>query len=72
VRPADRRAYPGSRAAAGVCSKRQVTTGLDLVRFYFSYSPPLARVIEREPLLRAMARVVLQPVADAARVATGR
>jgi hypothetical protein len=48
------------------------TTGLDLVRFYYTYSPPLARVIEREPLLRAMARVVLQPVADAARVATGR
>ena len=45
-------------------------TGLDLVRFYYAYSPPLARVIATEPLLRGMARVVLQPVADAARVAT--
>lgn len=45
-------------------------TGLDLVRFYYTYSPPLARVIAREPLLRGLARVVLQPVTDAARVAT--
>ncbi|HEY8378226.1 MAG TPA: CFI-box-CTERM domain-containing protein, partial [Nannocystis sp.] len=43
-------------------------TGLDLVRFYYAHSPPLARVIEREPLLRGLARVVLQPVADAAEV----
>jgi hypothetical protein len=47
-------------------------TGLDLVRFYYAYSPPLARVIQREPLLRGMARVVLQPVADAARLTTWR
>ncbi|MDC0715868.1 CFI-box-CTERM domain-containing protein [Nannocystis bainbridge] len=45
-------------------------TGLDLVRFYYAYSPPLARVIAGEPLLRGLARVVLQPVADAARLAT--
>ena len=47
-------------------------TGLDLVRFYYAYSPPLAAVIQREPLLRGMARVVLQPVADAARLTTWR
>lgn len=46
--------------------------GIDLVRFYYAYSPPLARVIQREPLLRGMARVVLQPVADAARLSTWR
>ncbi|WP_224193083.1 CFI-box-CTERM domain-containing protein [Nannocystis pusilla] len=45
-------------------------TGADLVRFYYAHSPPLARVIAGEPLLRGLARVVLQPVADAARVAT--
>ncbi|WAS91659.1 CFI-box-CTERM domain-containing protein [Nannocystis punicea] len=47
-------------------------TGVDLVRFYYAHSPPLARVIAREPLLRGLARVVLQPVADAARLATSR
>jgi hypothetical protein len=47
-------------------------TGLDLVRFYYAYSPPLARVIHKEPLLRALARVVLQPVADAASLTTKR
>ena len=46
--------------------------GIDLVRFYYTYSPPLARVIQREPLLRGLARVVLQPVADAARLSTLR
>ena len=51
---------------------KRSATGLDLVRFYYAYSPPLARVIAREPLLRGLARVVLQPVADAARVATAR
>ncbi|WP_143140792.1 CFI-box-CTERM domain-containing protein [Nannocystis exedens] len=45
-------------------------TGVDLVRFYYAYSPPLARVIAGEPLLRGLARVVLAPVADAARLAT--
>ncbi|WAS97189.1 CFI-box-CTERM domain-containing protein [Nannocystis punicea] len=45
-------------------------TGVDLVRFYYAYSPPLARVIAKEPLLRGLARVVLAPVADAAQVAT--
>ena len=43
--------------------------GRDMVRFYYTYSPPLARVIEHQPLLRGMVRVVLQPVADAARLA---
>ncbi|MCY1059652.1 CFI-box-CTERM domain-containing protein [Nannocystis sp. SCPEA4] len=47
-------------------------TGIDLVRFYYAHSPPLARVIGREPLLRGLARVVLQPVADAALLATSR
>ena len=45
-------------------------TGVDLIRFYYAHSPPLARVIAREPLLRGLARVVLQPVADAALLAT--
>src|SRR5690606_2762917 len=44
-------------------------TGIDLVRFYYAHSPPLARVIQREPLLRGLARVVLAPVADAAALA---
>jgi hypothetical protein len=47
-------------------------TGVDLVRFYYAHSPPLARVIGREPLLRGLARVILQPVADAALLATAR
>jgi hypothetical protein len=43
--------------------------GQDLVRFYYTYSPPLARVIHHQPLLRGMVRVVLQPVTDVARLA---
>ncbi len=42
--------------------------GRDMVRFYYTYSPPLARVIHHQPLLRGMVRVVLQPVADVARL----
>ncbi|WAS96965.1 CFI-box-CTERM domain-containing protein [Nannocystis punicea] len=49
---------------------KTTATGVDLVRFYYAYSPPLARVIQHEPLLRGLARVVLQPVADAANLAT--
>ncbi|MFY0541033.1 CFI-box-CTERM domain-containing protein [Nannocystis pusilla] len=49
---------------------KTTATGVDLVRFYYAYSPPLARVIQHEPLLRGLARVVLQPVADAASLAT--
>ncbi|MBK8264232.1 MAG: hypothetical protein IPK80_23195 [Nannocystis sp.] len=41
--------------------------GRDLVRFYYTYSPPLARVIQREPVLRGMVRAVVQPLADVAR-----
>ena len=41
--------------------------GRDLVRFYYTYSPPLARVIQREPVLRGMVRAVVQPLADLAR-----
>ena len=40
--------------------------GRDLVRFYYAYSPPLAGVIQHQPLLRGMVRVVVQPVADLA------
>jgi len=40
--------------------------GRDMVRFYYTYSPPLARVIHHQPLLRGMVRVVVQPVADLA------
>jgi hypothetical protein len=42
--------------------------GRDMVRFYYTYSPPLARVIQHQPLLRGMVRVVLQPVTDVARL----
>ena len=41
--------------------------GRDLVRFYYAYSPPLARVVHHQPVLRGMVRVVLQPIADLAR-----
>ncbi len=41
-------------------------TGRDLVRFYYTYSPPLARVIQREPVMRGMVRAVVQPIADIA------
>ncbi|MBL9103284.1 MAG: hypothetical protein JNL82_20225 [Myxococcales bacterium] len=41
--------------------------GRDIVRFYYAYSPPLARVIQHQPILRGMVRVVVQPVADLAR-----
>ncbi len=44
--------------------------GRDLVRFYYSYSPPLARVVQHQPLLRGMVRVVIQPLADMARLST--
>ena len=44
--------------------------GRDVVRFYYTYSPPLARVVHHQPVLRGMARVVLQPFADLARKAT--
>ena len=40
--------------------------GSDIVRFYYAYSPPLARVIHHQPILRGMVRVVVQPVADLA------
>ncbi len=44
--------------------------GRDLVRFYYSYSPPLARVVQHQPLLRGMVRVVVQPLADLAHLST--
>ncbi len=44
--------------------------GRDLVRFYYSYSPPLARVVHHQPVLRGMVRVVVQPLADMARLST--
>jgi hypothetical protein len=44
--------------------------GRDLVRFYYTYSPPLARVVAHQPVLRGMVRVVVQPIADMARLGT--
>lgn len=43
-------------------------TGRDLVRFYYTYSPPLADVIQREPVMRGMVRAMVQPIADVARL----
>lgn len=45
--------------------------GRAFVAFYYAASPPLARAIAEEPLLRASARVVLGPLADVARVTVG-
>jgi hypothetical protein len=42
--------------------------GVDVVRFYYTHSPPLAAVVRRQPLLRGMVRVVLQPITDAVRL----
>jgi len=42
--------------------------GADVVRFYYTHSPPLADVVRRQPILRGMVRVVLQPVTDAVRL----
>jgi len=44
--------------------------GRDLVRFYYTYSPPIARVVHHQPVLRGMVRVVVQPLADMARLST--
>ncbi|MBZ5708330.1 CFI-box-CTERM domain-containing protein [Nannocystis pusilla] len=49
---------------------KKSATGVDLVRFYYAHSPPLAAAIAGEPVLRGLARVVLQPVADAVAVAS--
>ena len=46
--------------------------GMAFVGFYYYASPPLARAIAAHPLLRAVARVVLAPLTDIARVATPR
>lgn len=43
--------------------------GMAFVAFYYASSPPLARAIAGNPLARAVARVVLQPLADIARLA---
>lgn len=51
---------------------RSNPVGRDLVRFYYTYSPPLADIVARQPLLRSMVRSVVQPVADLARVSTNR
>lgn len=50
---------------------KKIPLGAELVRFYYTYSPPLADAIRGRPLARAMVRTVLQPVADLARVSTG-
>ncbi len=44
--------------------------GRDMVRFYYTYSPPLARIVHHQPVLRGMVRVVVQPIADMARLST--
>jgi len=49
---------------------RSNPVGRDLVRFYYTYSPPLANIVARQPLLRSMVRSVVQPVADLAKVST--
>jgi hypothetical protein len=38
--------------------------GRDVVRFSYTYSPPLARVVRRQPVLRGMVRTVVGPLAD--------
>ena len=53
--------------ANGLCLSQVDSPGMD--SFYYTYSPPLARVIHHQPLLRGMVRVVLQPVTDVARLA---
>ncbi len=45
--------------------------GMAFVSFYYHVSPPLARAIAGTRLTRAVARVVLEPVTNLARVATG-
>ncbi len=49
---------------------RGSNVGRDIVTFYYNYSPPLAGIIREQPLLRGMVRVVVQPVADLARLGT--
>ncbi|MFZ6184327.1 CFI-box-CTERM domain-containing protein [Nannocystis pusilla] len=49
---------------------KESATGVDLIRFYYAHSPPLAAAVAREPLLGGLARVVLQPFADAGAVVT--
>lgn len=49
---------------------KESATGVDLIRFYYGHSPPLAAAVAREPLLGGLARVVLQPFADAGAVVT--
>jgi len=49
---------------------KESATGIDLVRFYYAHSPPLAAAIAGEPVLRGLARAVLQPFADAVAVAS--
>ncbi len=46
--------------------------GHDLVRFYYTYSPPLARVVRRQAVLRGMVRIVLAPLTDLARIGAGQ
>ncbi len=45
--------------------------GRDLVRFYYTYSPPLARVVRHQAVLRGMVRVVLAPLTELARLGRG-
>ncbi|MCY1072326.1 hypothetical protein OV090_46695 [Nannocystis sp. RBIL2] len=49
---------------------KESATGVDLIRFYYAHSPPLAAAVASEPVLGGLARVVLQPFADAGAVVT--
>jgi hypothetical protein len=46
--------------------------GREFVRFYYTYSPPLADVVRHQPVLRGMVRVVLQPLAQLVRASDRR
>ncbi len=46
--------------------------GREFVRFYYTYSPPLADVVRHQPVLRGMVRVVLQPLAQVVRASDRR
>lgn len=48
-----------------------VPAGRTLVSLYYEYSPPLASLVARSPVLRSAARFALAPAALMARVATG-
>lgn len=44
----------------------QTGWGAAFVRFYYKYSPPVARYIEKREMLKAVVRCMLKPVVDIA------